>query len=199
MATNIETVPVSGRKRFNCISPETEAELGKQQYEEVLRQYKGSILPASRPEVRMVKKVLDRLVPNSGVEGDWEVFVVQSEEANAFVIPGGKVFVMSGILPICEGEGGLAAVLGHEIAHNVAHHSAENVSRVSVLLPIAWLAGFLLDVSGNLPFFVLDLALNRPGSRKQETEADFIGLSMALSLWVRLLLIEGSDGCSELL
>lgn len=119
----------------------------------------------------MVQRVLDRLLPHSGLpdDGSWEVHVIESEEKNAFVIPGGKVFVFSGILPICQGEQGLAAVLGHEIAHNVAHHAAEKMSGYAVLLPVAIVASVLLGVGDyGLSRMFVDLAFLRPGGRKQE-------------------------------
>ncbi|OCL07150.1 hypothetical protein AOQ84DRAFT_398627 [Glonium stellatum] len=78
---NLEVVPVSGRRRFNVVSPELEEGIAQEQY-----------------------------------------------QGNAFVLPGGKVFVFSGILPVCAGEDGLAAALGHEIAHDLAHHAAERMS-----------------------------------------------------------------------
>ncbi|MCJ1392630.1 hypothetical protein MMC18_005500 [Xylographa bjoerkii] len=146
----------------------------------------------------MVHRVLNRLIPASGLEGqEWEVHVIDDkEQMNAFVIPGGKVFVFSGLMPICDGDDGLATVLGHEIAHNVAHHAAENYSRLSLVLPIAYLVSFIYDVSGNLTFTILDYAYNKPGSRKQESEADYIGLMMmaqscfdpeaAVELWQRM-------------
>ena len=80
----------------------------------------------------------------------------------------GKVFVFSGILPICDGEDGLAAVLGHEIAHNVAHHAAERMSQTYLVIPLALLASYLFDVSGNISQLLVDYAFLRPGSRKQE-------------------------------
>lgn len=129
----------------------------------------------------MVQRVLDRLLPHSGLgteDDQWEVHVIQDPQKNAFVIPGGKVFVFSGILDVCEGEGGLAAVLGHEIAHNVAHHAAERLSAVAVLLPIAIIGGLLLGFSDfGASQMIVDLAFLRPGGRKQESEADYIGLS----------------------
>lgn len=61
----------------------------------------------------------------AGLENvQWEINVIDSPEQNAFVVPGGKVFVFTGILPLCKDEDGIAAVLGHEIAHVVAHHTA---------------------------------------------------------------------------
>jgi len=124
---NTETVPVSGRRRFNIISPAFEAQLGVQQYQQVLEQFRGRILSDADPRTRQVKRVLERLIPNSGLPADfeWKVHVIDSEETNAFVIPGGKVFVFTGILPICGNDDGIAAVLAHEVGHNTARHIAE--------------------------------------------------------------------------
>lgn len=104
--------------------------------------------------------------------------------------------MFSGILPICRGEDGLAAVLSHEIAHNVAHHAAERMSQGFVLLPLIVALDFTLGVPGGLSRMLLDLAFQRPGSRKQESEADYIGLMMmaqscydpnaAVGLWERM-------------
>jgi len=115
---------------------------------------------------------------------------------NAFVIPGGKVFVFSGILDVCQGDDGLAAVLGHEIAHNVAHHAAERMSQSGLFMGIAMLAAFALGIDPGLGNFFIDLAFLRPGSRSQESEADYIGLLMmaescydpeaAMGLWARM-------------
>jgi hypothetical protein len=125
---NIEEVPVSGRRRFNIISPGLEEMLGKATVDQVKEQYQGQFLADSDPRVRQVQRVLERLLPYAEGEGlkgmDWEVHVIDSPEQNAFVAPGGKVFVFTGILPLCESEDGIAAVLGHEIAHVVAHHTA---------------------------------------------------------------------------
>jgi hypothetical protein len=108
--TNLETVPVSGRRRFNVVSPERERAMGLQQYEALMEEYRGQILPQSHPQVAKIKRVLAKLV--KGLEileesdaidlgdktrvlktrntslGDWEVNVIQSPIANAFVIPG---------------------------------------------------------------------------------------------------------------
>jgi hypothetical protein len=125
---NLEQVPVSGRRRFNIISPGLEETLGKTTVEQVKEQYQGQFLSDHDPRVRQVKQVLERLLPFAEGEGlknmDWEVHVIDSPEQNAFVAPGGKVFVFTGILPLCQNEDGIAAVLGHEIAHVVAHHTA---------------------------------------------------------------------------
>ena len=91
----------------------------------------------------------------------------------------GKVFVYTGILPICADDNGLAAVLSHEIAHNVAHHMGEQISKQRlVFLPIALGLGFLLDVSGGIAQLLTSFLLELPASRTLEEEADHIGLFM---------------------
>ena len=102
--------------------------MGQASVDQVKQEYQGRILPEHDPRVQKVKKVLERLLPYAEGEGlsnlEWEINVIESPEQNAFVAPGGKVFVFTGILPLCRDEDGIAAVLGHEIAHVVAHHTA---------------------------------------------------------------------------
>ncbi len=86
------------------------------------------------------------------------------------------MFVFTGILPICANDDGLAAVLGHEIAHNVAHHSAEKLSTVWFLQIGCWALELLGIAPASLSQALADLAFMKPGSRKQESEADYIGL-----------------------
>ena len=179
---NLEQVPISGRRRFNCISAETEKKLfGDSGYGELLQQFQGKILPAYHPYTQLVAHVCERLLPSTGdLAGDgWVVHVIDDpNQKNAFVVPGGKVFFFSGILPICQDENGVAAVLGHEIAHNVAHHAAERVSRSVFVLLVALIAANLFDISGGSSKFIVDLFLSLPNSRTQEAEADHIGLLM---------------------
>jgi predicted Zn-dependent protease len=194
---NLEEVPVSHRRRFNIVGPSREAEAGKMMYQQTMEQFGNQILPDSHPKSRMVQRVLNRLIPHSGLEGEeWEVHVINDQMKNAFVIPGGKVFVFSGILDVCQDDDGLAAVLGHEIAHNVAHHAAERMSKSGILLGVV-MAGFLaLGIDPSIGNFVTEYAFTRPGSRSQESEADYIGLLMmsescyrpdaAMDLWARM-------------
>ncbi|KAL4769593.1 TCP-1/cpn60 chaperonin family-domain-containing protein [Aspergillus nidulans var. acristatus] len=172
--------------------------MGEQSYREVLRDCQGRILPEYHPLTVMVNRVLHRLVPMAPIDGaDWKVHVIKDDNmVNAFVLPGGKVFVFTGILPICKDEDGLAAVLGHEIAHVVAHHTGERMSNNFVTMGVIFLAALLFDVSGNIPSLLLNLMYSLPNSRTQEAEADNIGLMMmskacfnpeaAVDFWARM-------------
>ena len=178
--SNVETVPVSGRRRFNVISDANEKWLGQMTLDQLLQEYQGQILPESSREHRMAVRVMERLIPHCGLEGqEWEVRVIDDRgQKNAFVLPGGKVFVFSGILEVTKDEDGLAAVLGHEIAHNVAHHAAEQASRSILLLPVGIAAFLAAGIDPSILRFITNLLFALPGSRKQEEEADYIGLLM---------------------
>jgi len=157
----------------------------------------------------MVKRVMKNLIPASGVEADWEINVLESKETNAFVLPGGKVFVYTGILPIARNDDGLAAILGHEIAHNVARHSAESMSRdIIITWPLRMIA-IALDATGStggvlrilFDLVIGPLGITKPASRKQESEADYIGLMImakscynpraAVQVWERFQAADG--------
>lgn len=89
IGTNMERAPVTGRWRFVCVSEEYEAELGRVAYQETLAHYRDRILRPDDERHKMVSRVLERLLPNSGLSGDVEYHVVDDEDQmNAFVIPG---------------------------------------------------------------------------------------------------------------
>ncbi|KAI5858180.1 hypothetical protein GGS23DRAFT_586943 [Durotheca rogersii] len=204
--SNIQTVPVSGRRRFNCFSEQTVEAAGEAQVKRLIWEVErsgGRFLSDWDPRTAMVKRVMKRLIPVSGMADDaWEIRVIDDPHtANAFVVPGGKVFVFSGLLPIARNEQGLATVLGHEIAHNLAGHVAERMSGqigINILLySLIFLTGGIAILGTQ--FFggaVLDLLFSRPMGRMQETEADHIGLMMmaeacydpreAIEFWKRM-------------
>ncbi|KAJ5899787.1 hypothetical protein N7495_004531 [Penicillium taxi] len=165
--------------------------MGEESYRQVLNSERGKILPDYHPVAKTVNRVLQRLVPQAPIEGaNWKVHVIKDDNmANAFVLPGGKVFVYTGILPICEDENGLAAVLGHEIAHVVAHHPAERMSNSFITIGAAFAVSLLFDVSGQLSSFLLNLMWSMPNSRTQEammmSKACFKP-EAAVKLWSRM-------------
>ena len=167
---NLETVPISGRRRFNIISIDMEQQLGDSIKQQTLSQYKGRILSHGERRHILVQRVLNKLIPASGLqENKWEIYVIDDpSQKNAFVIPGGKVFVFTGILPICgAGEDGVATVLSHEIAHTVARHSAEKMSQMFLIYGLGILA-LALGIDPGISHVLADLGYSRPGSRRQE-------------------------------
>jgi len=116
----------------------------------------------------------------------------------------GKVFVFTGLLPVASTDSRLAAVLGHEIAHNIAHHAAERMSQGFVVVGLINLLFLAFGIPDFASQMLLELGFARPGSRKQESEADYIGLMMmaqscfepeeAVALWGRMEEEEGRSG-----
>ncbi|KAL2125979.1 hypothetical protein VTI74DRAFT_2033 [Chaetomium olivicolor] len=213
--SNLETVPVSGRTRFNVYSPESVKKAGEMEYKRLLWELETKgvrILPDWDPRTIRVKRVMARLIPFSGMQGEeWQVFVVDDPRtANAFVLPGGKVFVFSGILGLARNDSGLATVLGHEIAHNLADHHGERLSQdigASIVLYSLVILGGVFGLGPLIMHFFgsrfLDVAFGFPMSRLQESEADYIGLMMmaeacydpaeAVSFWARMERATGQE------
>lgn len=210
---NTEVVPVSGRRRFNHISDNAILSRSEAWYHrrlDALRREGKVLLPVHDARVRRVTRVMNRLIPVAGPLGngvtEWAVHVIYSPDArtaNAFVIPGGKVFVYSSLLRVAQTDDQLAAVLSHEIAHNLARHQGERSSlgtgkflflgsTFMLLLPSGWkywlFGTWAVDTA-------LRLMFENPMSRIQETEADYIGMMLmaeacydprgAIELWRR--------------
>jgi metalloendopeptidase OMA1, mitochondrial len=206
--TACQTVPITGRTQLLLLSEADEMQMGIQSYREVVQKSKLSTDPATND---MVKRVGTRIASATGrTDLPWEFVVIEDRQANAFALPGGKVAVYTGILPITKDETGLAAVLGHEVAHAVARHGAERMSQG--LLVQVGLAGTMAALSKRDPKTVQTVGallgagaavgLMLPWSRSQESEADHLGLiymakagydpSAARDLWIRMA--EASQG-----
>jgi metalloendopeptidase OMA1, mitochondrial len=178
--------PETGRKAHLALSEGQEAALGLQSYEDVLSQ---SQVVSSGPEVELVQKVMNRLEAATGDAGrnmDWQVSVVANPQANAFCLPGGKMVVYTGIIPVAQTEAGLATVLGHEMAHATSRHGSERLlqSRLSnTLLTGANAAIALGDMDNRQKMEVMgalgagaQYGVILPFSRNHESEADEVGL-----------------------
>ena len=198
---NLETVQISGRRRFNFLSPEMEARVVEGQYEEMVQELRPKLLPSHHPATQLAHGVVTRLVHANGLEGQkWVVHVVQDDTANAFCMPGGQIFVFTGILPYTQDEEGLAAVLGHEIAHKVARHHAEQMSAQIWAFAFVIAATIVGDVSSDFSRTLYNLLFNLRNSRTQEAEADQLGLLMmarscydphsAVTYWNRMVQME---------
>lgn len=173
-----ETVPITGRSQLQLVSAAQEVQMGAQAYQEVLTKTKLSGDPTANA---LVTRVGTRIAAATGRSDlPWEFKVVDdAQTANAFALPGGKVAVYTGILPITLDEAGLAAVLGHEVSHVIARHSAERMSEQLGAQALGGLIGTALGIDPTVTQTGATLlvgALQLPWGRKQESEADHLGL-----------------------
>ena len=176
--------PETGRKSHVGLSTQQESLLGLQSYEQILAQ---SPTVNSGSQWDMVDRVVKRLIAGTrgaGKDFDWRVSVVQSQQVNAFCLPGGKIVVYTGILPVANTEPYLATVLGHEMAHATSRHGAQRVFEQNLTqTAMAGLAGSLTDMDYEKQRAVMgalgagaQYGVLMPFSRNHESEADHIGL-----------------------
>jgi predicted Zn-dependent protease len=179
------TNPETGRTARLGLSPDQELALGAQSFAEVVQQ--ADVL-SSGPERDQVLRVSQRLAAAVALGRDdgfeWKVAVVRDPQENAFCLPGGKICVYTGILPITRDDAGLAVVLGHEMAHATSHHGAERVFQQN-LTQTAMMGA--QGAAGGMDYdqqrMVLGLlgagakyGVLLPFSRDHESEADHVGL-----------------------
>nr|BDT29443.1 M48 family metallopeptidase [Bacteriovorax sp. HI3] len=183
ICASCSTTPVTGNKAFLLTSSETENKQGEDAYKEILskeKEVKGT------PEARMVEEIGKRIAAVANQpDFKWEFRTLQSDEPNAFCLPGGKVAVYTGIFKYAKNEAGLATVMGHEIGHAIARHGGQRMSQqMATNAALAGLAVVGLSKMDNTKKTVVMAALGAgatygiilPFSRKHETEADEIGL-----------------------
>ena len=177
------TVPETGRSQLRLISEEQEVRLGLTEFSKIKE---SSPITEDARQRRMIERVGKRIARVAPLpDARWEfVMFDKPDEANAFCLPGGKVGVYTGILPVTESEAGLATVISHEVAHAVARHGAERVSQELLIQT----GGQLLDVvlasqspqwhSAALAAYGIggQVGVLLPYSRTQELEADYLGL-----------------------
>src|SRR6266550_4729097 len=176
--------PETGRASHVGMSTREEALLGLQGYEQVLAQSESI---DSGPELEMVRRVSSRLASATGkvsADFDWQVSLVRSPQINAFCLPGGKIVVYTGILPVTQSAPGLATVLGHEMAHAIARHGSERLLKQQATQTLMTGVQFSLgDMSYEQRRAVMaaigagaQYGFILPFSRDHESEADYIGL-----------------------
>jgi len=176
------TVPETGRRQVMLISTQQEMQLGLSAFTQIKKETPISKDPAVNALVQRVGRRIAMVANLPGAQ--WEFVVFESKEANAFCLPGGKVGIYTGILPITKDEGGMATVIGHEVAHAVARHGAERVSEGLLLQTGGGILGASISNADPrtqglvMTAYGLGAKLGRelPHSRAQESEADRIGL-----------------------
>lgn len=207
------SVPLTGRSQLNIISDSEMMSMSYQQYDQFLNE---NTLSTNTEQTAMIKKTgakiqasVETFFREKGISEElngyeWEFNLIESDQVNAWCMPGGKVVFYTGILPICQDELGVAVVMGHEVAHAVAEHGAERMSHSL----IAQLGGTALAVAvRNEPAETQALWMGAfgvgaqygvmlPFSRSHESEADRIGLifmamagydpAAAVSFWQRM-------------
>lgn len=187
------TVPVTGRKQLSLVPESTINAMSAQQYQEFISGNKLSNNVAQKQMVQRVGKRIQGAVEdyfaqrkksNNLKNYQWEFNLIEDSTVNAWCMPGGKVVVYTGIMPLVKDDNGLAVVLGHEIAHAVAHHGDERMSQGL----IAQLGGMALTMAlekkpeQTRALFMTAYGVGAtvgvllPYSRLQESEADHIGL-----------------------
>ena len=233
--TACEKVPLTGRKQLILVPNNDMLSMSFTQYKAFLDT--SRVVSTSNSDAEMVSRVGDRIrravesyMNSNGyskrLEGfKWEYHLVQSNQVNAWCMPGGKIVVYSGILPYTQNEAGLATVLGHEVSHAIAEHGNERMSEGLVangLLQAGQVATGIgtsnkspqmqaifqqaFSVVGPLTY---QYGVGLPHSRRQESEADHLGLifmSMAgynpkeaISFWTRMAKAGGGKAPAEFL
>ena len=223
-----KTNPVTGRKQLLVFGEGEMAALSATEYNAVIQQSALSSNTAqaamiTRVGTRMADAVEDYLEQKGHADRlanfNWEFNLIESEQVNAWCMPGGKVAFYTGILPVCQDETGIAVVMGHEIAHAVAQHGNERMSQ-QVAVSTGLTAGAIALGVSNQDEQITSLVLGAVGagavvgvvlpfSRKHESEADQMGLifmalagydpAAAPAFWERMKAASGGASPPELL
>lgn len=226
LMTACSTVPITGRQQLSIIPASSMLSMSYTQYDDFLKGNKVSADETKRTMVLRVGQRIQRAVEEyfagMGMESElkdyrWDFNLVESPEVNAWCMPGGKVVVYTGLLPIAQTDTGLAVVMGHEIAHAIAEHGSERMSQGL----IAQLGGVGLaaalqskpEQTRNLWMSAFGMGSQvgvlLPFSRIQEKEADELGLVFmamagydpheAVGFWERMAKASGGKKPPELL
>jgi predicted Zn-dependent protease len=207
----------TGRTQLNLMSSSQLSTMGAQSFDQMKQEQTVSDDPAANAYVQCLADAIIEVLPQEYELDSWEVVVFESEQVNAFALPGGHIGVYTGMIRLAENQHQLAAVMGHEVGHVMADHSNERVS--NNLLVSAGLMGADLALSDRSPqqrsLIMAGLGIGAqigftlPFSRVHESEADEIGLELmaeagfdpteAPKLWENMREMAGDGGPPELL
>lgn len=199
------------RQQLRTMSIDQEMQLGLQSYRQILS---DSRVVRNAPIVETVNEIGRRIAQAAAPEDpgfEWAFNVIESDQVNAFALPGGYTAVYTGIIPVAQNEDGLAAIMGHEVAHALAHHGAERMAQQNMQRIVG--AGVAMG-SGGMDYEAQRMVMGvfggisqygyaLPFSRKHESEADYIGLILmaracydpreAPRLWERMAAAGGAS------
>ena len=206
--------PITGRSQLHLVPDSEMMSMANQQYTDFLKSNKVSTDQVHTDQVKRVgsriASAVEKYLNEHGLSSEvknysWEFNLIESDEMNAWCMPGGKVVVYTGLLPVTKDDSGLAVVMGHEIAHAVAKHGSERMSQGL----LAQLGGMALSTAlSKEPAATQQLAMAAygagaevgvllPFSRTQESEADHLGLIFmamagynpdeAVTFWERMM------------
>lgn len=180
--TGCRTVPMSGRQQLLLLPEDQEITAGLASYEEIT----AAEPPSQNAEyIAMVNRVGQRIAAVAGrPDYQWEFRVIASPQQNAFALPGGKVAIYEGIMPVCANEAGLAVVMSHEIAHALARHGGERMSHGLVENSFRKMVSYMTQSQEEERRRQIETAYGvaakygaiLPYSRKHESEADEMGV-----------------------
>ncbi|MFT3898461.1 MAG: M48 family metallopeptidase [Thermomonas sp.] len=179
------------------ISPEDEKALGLQAYQEILQQEQPvdrnsqisqQVREITQRLIAKIPQVEDALAAEHGLQAphieksfDWDVNVLQSDQVNAFCLPGGKIAVYTGLVPVAQNADAMSIVIGHEISHALLRHGAQRMTQQK-LEQVGQMAGAMSGMSQQSMQAVMAVygyGHSLPYARKQESQADEMGLMLA--------------------
>lgn len=221
-----QRVPLTGRKQFvGLVSQDVMLQTAFAEYKGFLDT--SNVVPVRNRDAEMVSRVGSRiknavedyLIQNNYsevIDGyQWEFKTIKSDQVNAWAMPGGKVCFYTGILPICKNDEGVAVVMGHEIAHAIASHGRERMSRAmaaqgftqigAIAAGVATRDERVMQTAGQVLGILAPVGFVLPNSRNQESEADKLGVvfmamagynpNEAVAFWQRMS--EASKGAQK--
>lgn len=201
--------PVTHRDQLLLISPSEEKAMGEKSYKEFISKAK---LSTNKAQVDRIRRIGWRIAKAANRKDyNWEFNLVEDKQINAFCMPGGKVVVYTGILPVAKNDDQLATVMSHEIAHALARHGAERMSQQYVSNSLQTLGDVIVGIAApqysnafNLAYgYGSQLGVMLPYSRAQEYEADEIGIYLmkkagynineAITFWKNMKKLKGAS------
>lgn len=190
---NLNEAPFTHRRRLIWIPYWLETKIGDFSYRQIMYQYGDKLVSSQDPLYGRISKIMNRLLSVALENNEnqaqrhhleslkWTIHIIKVDPReyppNAFILPNGKIFIFSSILPICKNDDGLATVLSHELSHQLAHHSSEQLSKQPFYIMLSTLLYTVTGISWFNDLMIKGL-LEMPASREMESEADHIGCEL---------------------